>query len=53
VGNVNNQLISHFKVAGNVGVNRQQLQRVIATLDSKVDPAVAKNAALQLATLDK
>ena len=53
VGNVNSQLISHLKVAGNLGVSRQQLQRVIATLDSKVDPSIAKNAALQLATLDK
>lgn len=52
VGNVNSQLISHLKVAGNLGVSRQQLQRVIATLDRKVDPSVAKNAALQLATLD-
>lgn len=53
VGNVNSQLISHLKVAGNLGVSRQQLQRVIATLDRKVDPSIAKNAALQLATLDK
>jgi len=52
VGNVNSQLISHLQVAGNLGVSRQQLQRVIAILDRKVDPVVAKNAALQLATLD-
>jgi alkylhydroperoxidase/carboxymuconolactone decarboxylase family protein YurZ len=53
VGNVNNQLISHFRVAGNLGLTREHLNQVIATLNVQVDPTVARNAARQLATLDQ
>ncbi|MFK4754781.1 cupin domain-containing carboxymuconolactone decarboxylase family protein [Oceanobacter antarcticus] len=51
LGNVNSQLISHFKVAGNLGLNRKHLNQAISMLDQKVGAEVAENAARQLASL--
>jgi len=48
VGNVNSQLQSHYKVAMNIGLNQQQLQRVIEVLKQQVSAEMAANAAVQL-----
>ncbi len=44
LGNVNNQLNSHFKIVYNLGLGDHQLQQIIATLDKEVEPKVAKNS---------
>ncbi len=44
LGNVNNQLNSHFKIVYNLGLGDHQLQQIITTLDKDVEPKVAKNS---------
>ncbi len=51
LGNVNNQLTSHFKVVQNLGLKDAQLQQIITTLKNEVDPDIAKNSAAVLQQL--
>lgn len=44
LGNVNNQLRSHLKIAGNLGVNASQMQKIIQTLNTNVSMDVGSNA---------
>lgn len=44
LGDVNAQLTSHLRITRNLGVDNTQMQRIMKTLEQKVDPAVARNA---------
>lgn len=43
LGNVNNQLRSHLKIAGNLGLDQHQMQKVIETLKTNVGTDVGIN----------
>lgn len=44
LGNVNNQLQSHLRIARNLGLDHTQLQKIIVTLDHDISPDIARNA---------
>jgi 4-carboxymuconolactone decarboxylase len=51
LGNVNNQLTSHFKVVQNLGLKDSQFQQIIATLKTDVNADVAANSSAVLQQL--
>lgn len=44
LGNVNPQLKSHLRIAGNLGVDQDQMQKVMKTLEQEVNADMARNA---------
>lgn len=44
LGNVNAQLRSHLRIAGNLGVDETQMRKVMAVLEQELGAEVAKNA---------